>query len=226
MLFRTTICCLAAGGLLALAACSTVSGGGGSYASAYIQPDAADYGPFKDGEFDIPAVPIEKIDERYWRQTVDYRGPERPGTIIVDTPNRFLYYVEPGGKAIRYGIGVGKAGFAWEGDAYVAWKQPWPKWTPPKEMVARSPKLRKYGEDGMDGGLENPLGARALYLFSPAGKDTLYRIHGSPEWRSIGHAVSSGCIRMLNQDIVDLYDRVAVGRQAKVVVKQADDGTS
>lgn len=220
MLIRTVLCSTIAGALLALAGCSTIPSGG-SYASAYVAPSAEDYGPFKDGKLDIPAVPIDKVDQRYWRQTVDYSGNERPGTIVVDTPNRFLYYVEPGGKAIRYGIGVGREGFAWEGDAYIAWKQPWPKWTPPKEMVARDPKLRKYGEDGMDGGLKNPLGARAMYLFSPEGKDTLFRIHGSPEWRSIGHAASSGCIRMMNQDVIDLYSRVVVGRQAHVVVKQA-----
>ena len=187
-----------------------------------IRPSAADYAAVKDGKYTVPAVPIERIDKRYWRQTVDYRGGEPPGTIVVDTPNRFLYYVEPRrqGGALRHRRRA-RPGFAWEGDAYVAWKQPWPKWTPPKEMVERSPDLEKYGEDGMDGGLKNPLGARALYLFSPDGKDTLFRIHGSPEWRSIGHAASSGCIRMMNQDIIDLYDRVVVGRQAKVVVKQA-----
>lgn len=205
---------------LALAGCSTVPGGPGFGAPAMHAPDAADYAELKDGDFTIPAVPIEKVDQRFWRQTVPYKTKERPGTIVVDTPNRYLYYVEPNGMAMRYGIGVGKSGFAWEGDAYVAWKQPWPKWTPPKEMVARRPDLRKYGEDGMDPGLKNPLGARALYLFSPEGKDTLYRLHGTPEWQSIGTAASSGCIRLMNQDIIDLYDRVTPSRYSKVVVKQ------
>lgn len=218
MPFRFSIPCFVLPVLLVLGGCTAVPSG---QVAPAIQPSAAHYASEKDGKYTVPAVPIRKIDKRYWRQTVDYDGWELPGTIVVDTPHRFLYYVEPGGKAIRYGIGVGKAGFAWKGDAYVAWKQPWPKWTPPEEMVARSPKLKKYGEDGMDGGLANPLGARALYLFSPDGKDTLYRIHGSPEWQSIGHAVSSGCIRMINQDIIDLYNRVVVGRHAKVVVKQA-----
>jgi lipoprotein-anchoring transpeptidase ErfK/SrfK len=145
---------------------------------------------------------------------------ERPGTIIVDTPKRFLYFVLPGKKAVRYGIGVGKAGFAWEGEAYIAWKQEWPKWTPPKEMIDRKPELARYGEDGMKPGLKNPLGARALYLFNERGEDTLFRLHGTPEWKSIGTAASSGCIRLMNQDIIDLYNRVRPGKNARVVVKQ------
>lgn len=178
------------------------------------------YGAVRDAGYSIPAVPIERIDRKYHRQIVRYRTQEKPGTIIVDTPARFLYYVLPGGKAVRYGIGVGRAGFAWEGDAYVAWKRAWPKWTPPREMVAREPRLARYAEDGMKPGLTNPLGARALYLFGPDGRDTLYRLHGTPEWQSIGTAASSGCIRLMNQDIIDLYERVRPGRGAKVVVKQ------
>jgi len=221
MSFRSILTSVALAATLALGGCATFQNLGP--AVPIHQPDAADYAAMKDGKFDLPAIPIHRIDKKYWRQTVDYKTSEPVGTVIVDTPNRFLYLVEPDGKAMRYGIGVGKAGFAWEGDAYIAWKQEWPKWTPPKEMIARTPSLRKYGgENGMPGGLMNPLGARALYLFSPDGKDTLYRIHGNPEWQSIGHAVSSGCIRMMNQDVIDLYNRVSVGRQAKVVVKQAD----
>ena len=121
---------------------------------------------------------------------------------------------------MRYGIGVGKAGFAWEGEAYIAWKQEWPTWTPPKEMISRKPELAKYGKDGMKPGLSNPLGARALYLFNQKGQDTLFRLHGTPEWNSIGTAASSGCIRLMNQDIIDLYERVRPGKSARVIVKQ------
>ena len=120
----------------------------------------------------------------------------------------------PEGKAMRYGIGVGRAGFAWKGSARVAAKKPWPTWTPPKEMIEREPELEKYAK-GMPPGLENPLGARALYIFQN-GRDTLYRVHGSREAHTIGRAVSSGCIRLLNQDVIDLYDRVKPG--AKIVV--------
>jgi lipoprotein-anchoring transpeptidase ErfK/SrfK len=180
----------------------------------------SEYGSVKDAGYRIPAVPISKVKERYHRQIVSYRTREKPGTIIVDTPNRYLYFVLPGRKAVRYGIGVGKAGFAWEGEAYIAWKQAWPKWTPPKEMIQRRPDLARYGKDGMKPGLRNPLGARALYLFNQDGEDTLFRLHGTPEWNSIGTAASSGCIRLMNQDIIDLYERVRPGRGAKVVVKQ------
>ena len=138
----------------------------------------------------------------------------------MNTPNRFLYFVLPGGKAVRYGIGVGKAGFAWEGRAYVAWKQEWPTWHPPKEMAVRKPDVAQYVENGMGPGLRNPLGARAMYLFNDEGKDTLFRIHGSPEWASIGTAASSGCIRMINQDIIDLYARVRPGKNTHVIVQQ------
>ena len=151
---------------------------------------------------------------QFQRQVVRYETEEKPGTLIVDTPNKFLYLVLPRGKAIRYGIGVGKAGFSWSGSAKVAWKQKWPKWTPPKEMIQRQPRLAKY-EDGMAPGLDNPLGARALYIFED-GKDTLYRIHGTNQQNSIGRAVSSGCIRLWNQDVIDLYNRVQPG--AKIVV--------
>jgi lipoprotein-anchoring transpeptidase ErfK/SrfK len=136
---------------------------------------------------------------------------ERPGTIIVDTASRHLYYVEADGRAIEYGIGVGREGFAWKGMAQVGRKAEWPRWIPPADMLKRRPDLPV----SMDGGLENPLGARALYLFK--GKtDTLFRIHGTNEPDSIGKAVSSGCIRMMNADVMDLYRRVPVG--ARVVV--------
>ena len=146
-------------------------------------------------------------DPRYNRQIVDYHGPEKPGTVIINTPERLLYLIEPDGKAWRYGIGVGRPGFTWAGVKTVTMKKEWPDWRPPDEMLRRRPDLPHY----MAGGPENPLGARALYL-----GDTLYRIHGSNEPWTIGTAVSSGCIRMRNEDVIDLYSRVKVG--AKVVV--------
>lgn len=202
---------------LAVAGCA-VSGEGGPGSTTQIF--TSEYGKVTDSGYTIPAVPISRIDKKYHRQIVTYRTREKPGTIIVDTPRRFLYLVMPGNKAVRYGIGVGRAGFAWEGEAYVAWKRKWPTWTPPKEMIERSPKLAKYGKDGMKPGLSNPLGARALYLFDENGQDTLFRLHGTPEWKTIGTAASSGCIRLMNQDIIDLYDRVRPGRSTRVVVKQ------
>jgi lipoprotein-anchoring transpeptidase ErfK/SrfK len=144
---------------------------------------------------------------QFQRQEVDYSGPEAPGTLVVDTPEKFLFLVEPHGKALRYGIGVGRPGFTWSGVKRISRKAEWPDWTPPAEMVLRRPDLPRH----MAGGPENPLGARALYLGS-----SLYRIHGTNEPSTIGHNVSSGCIRMMNEDVIDLYDRVPVG--AKVIV--------
>ncbi|MDM9626764.1 L,D-transpeptidase [Rhizobium sp. S152] len=177
------------------------------------------YGPIEDGGFLIPPVPYQQIDPRFYRQQVIDPTGEAPGTIVVDTPSRFLYLVQPGGTAMRYGVGIGREGFAWQGDGVIQWRQKWPRWKPPNEMVARQPELVKYSIEngGMEPGLKNPLGARALYIFS-GGQDTLYRLHGNPDWRSIGKAVSSGCVRLLNQDIIDLYDRVP--NKAPIVVKQ------
>ncbi|QUS41298.1 L,D-transpeptidase [Tardiphaga alba] len=152
-----------------------------------------------------PARPA--MDPKYLPQTVSYDGKEGPGTIVVDTGSKFLYLVQDGGKAMRYGIGVGRPGFTWQGVKTITAKKEWPSWTPPKEMLARRPDLPRY----MEGGPENPLGARAMYLGS-----TLYRIHGSNEPWTIGTNVSSGCFRMRNEDVIDLYGRVNVG--AKVVV--------
>lgn len=180
----------------------------------------ADYGQVVDAGYTIPAVPVSRIENEFLRQIVNYRSDEEPGTIIVDTPNKHLYYLLPDNRAVRYGIGVGREGFAWEGEAYVAWKQAWPRWHPPAEMVERQPELKEYAEDGMDAGLMNPLGARALYLYDEEGRDTLYRLHGTPEWNTIGTAASSGCIRLMNQDIIDLYERVTPGRDSKVIVLQ------
>lgn len=152
-------------------------------------------------------APGFRMDPKFARQQVPYRGKEAPGTIIVDTPNHFLYLVQEGGTALRYGIGVGRPGFTWSGTHEVSAKKEWPDWVPPKEMLERQPYLPHH----MAGGPNNPLGARALYLGS-----TLYRIHGSNEPWTIGQNVSSGCIRMRNADVIDLYSRVKVG--TKVVV--------
>ena len=167
------------------------------------------YGPVVDEGFVVPAIPIERVDPRFLRQVVPDPTGERPGTIVVDTSSHHLYLVREGGEAIRYGVGLGRAGFEWSGRAVVQWKRKWPTWTPPGEMIAREPELVKYSaaNGGMQPGLDNPLGARALYIFQN-GEDTLYRVHGSPEWWSIGKSVSSGCVRLMNQDIIDLYDRV------------------
>ncbi len=173
------------------------------------------YGARRDAGYALPSIPIYKIDKRFHRQMVKYDTKEKPGTIIVDTGARHLYFVMPDGKAMRYGIGVGREGFTWKGRARIALKREWPMWTPPPEMIRRKPELAKWA-GGMPPGLDNPLGARALYLFNKGG-DSGYRLHGTPEWWSIGKAVSSGCIRLINQDIIDLYNRAEVG--AKVVVK-------
>lgn len=148
-----------------------------------------------------------QIDSRFKRQEVAYDGDEAPGTIVIDTPNHFLYLVQENGRALRYGVGVGRPGFTWSGVHKVTAKKEWPDWVPPKEMLERQPYLPHF----MPGGPKNPLGARALYLGS-----TLYRIHGSNEPWTIGRSVSSGCIRMRNADVIDLYERVNLG--AKVVV--------
>jgi lipoprotein-anchoring transpeptidase ErfK/SrfK len=137
---------------------------------------------------------------------------EPAGTIVIDTSARHLYFVQPGGGAIQYGIGVGRQGFAWKGVAHVGRKSEWPRWIPPKEMLQRRPDL----PEEMEGGLDNPLGARALYLFQ-GNKDTLFRIHGTNEPDTIGRAVSSGCIRMMNADAIDLYERVKIGTRVVVM---------
>ncbi len=170
--------------------------------------------------YPVAAADLSKIDPQFWRQEVDYPTSEPIGTIVVDTQARFLYLVGANGRAMRYGIGVGKAGLEFQGVARVQYKRQWPRWTPTRDMVAREPD--RYGPlaNGMEPGPTNPLGPRALYLFKD-GVDTLYRIHGTTEDWSIGKAVSSGCIRLLNADIIDLFSRVPPG--SRVVVLQGPE---
>lgn len=177
------------------------------------------YGAKSEEKFPFPATDISKVEPRFLRQQVPYVTHEPPGTVVIDTENRFLYLVQGGGMALRYGIGVGKAGLEFEGEARVGRKAEWPRWTPTSDMVAREPE--RYGPlaGGMDPGLRNPLGPRALYLYQ-GNRDTLFRIHGTTEAWSIGKAVSSGCIRLFNPDIIDLYSRVPEG--SRVVVLQAE----
>lgn len=177
---------------------------------------AARYGKAPNEKFDVAAIDAADLRPEYVRQLVDYNGNEAPGTIVIDPRDRFLYLVMENGKALRYGVGVGKEGLEFAGKARIGRKATWPHWTPTPNMIRREPN--RYGKwaGGMEGGASNPLGARALYLHK-GGKDTLFRIHGTNEPDTIGHAVSSGCIRMLNQDVIDLYSRVPVG--ANVVVR-------
>jgi len=181
--------------------------------SALYQPIAGD-------KFPVPGVPRSLVRKGFERQEVAYITKEAPGTIVVDPHAHYLYYVEPDGKAMRYGVAVGKQGFAWSGEAVIKTKQEWPDWYPPKEMIERHPELRPQLDKlqsgmGVAGGYRNPLGARAMYLWQ-GNKDTYFRIHGTLEPHSIGTNASSGCIRLINQDAIDLYNRVSEG--TKVVV--------
>lgn len=178
------------------------------------------YASINSEPFSVRAVDISRIDERFLRREVAYRTAEKPGTIVVDVQNRYLYLVQGNGRAMRYGVGVGKTeAFNFRGEAVIGRKARWPHWTPTPDMMAREPS--RYGplKSGLPGGDGNPLGPRALYLYKD-GNDTLYRLHGTVEPETIGTKVSSGCVRMLNQDIIDLFDRVPVG--AKVVVLPSD----
>ena len=174
------------------------------------------YAALPNERFPIPAADIHLIDPIYWRQEVANSTGENPGTVVVDTPNRLLYWTMEDGRAMRYGVGIGRDGFAWEGRGHVAYGREWPTWTPPSEMIDRQPELEPF-RDGMEPALENPLGPRALYIHQ-GNRDTLYRLHGNMDARSIGQAVSSGCVRLLFQDVIDLYGRVRWG--APIVVVQ------
>lgn len=174
------------------------------------------YGQVVGEPYLVAAMDLRRVDPRWWRQEVPDPTGEKPGTIVVDTPNHFLYLVMEGGRAIRYGVGVGKdEALVFRGNASIGRKAEWPRWTPTKSMIAREPE--RYGPyaGGMGPGPENPLGPRALYLYKD-GRDTLFRIHGTTEPYTIGTNVSSGCIRLMNQDIIDLYARVPTGTRVVV----------
>ncbi len=205
---------LAGAACLALGACTGTIGG----PLAYAPGEGTDMlVPASNEPYPVKPVKLSNIPQQYRRQIVRDPTGAAPGTIVVDPGQRYLYLVMDGGRARRYGIGVGRQGFGWSGEAVIGAKKKWPKWYPPVEMQERDERARTYAS-GMDGGPQNPLGARAMYLFQD-GRDTLYRIHGTAEENSIGRAVSSGCIRMLNADVIDLYERVPVG--TKVIVLSA-----
>ncbi len=172
------------------------------------------YAAVPDDKFPIPAVDIGRINPKYFRQTVRYETKEAPGTIIIDPANYFLYRVEGEGNATRYGANVSRPGFLWSGEVYVGRKAEWPTWTPPKEMIQRQPEARQYAR-GMPGGLENPLGARVLYLYKN-GVYTVYTIYSTSDPESIGTNVTSGCTGLLTQDMLDLYPRTPV--KTKVIM--------
>jgi lipoprotein-anchoring transpeptidase ErfK/SrfK len=190
-------------------------------AEAAPEPPRADpalvaaYASRRDGGWNVPAIDVARHDPRYLRQQVPFETSEPPGTIIIDTKSRHLYLVEAGGTATRYGVSIGREGFGWTGEGRIGRKARWPTWTPPAEMIERDPSLEKW-RGGMPGGPPNPLGARALYIYFGE-RDSLYRIHGTNEPRSIGRSASSGCFRMFNQDAIDLHARVPHG--AKVIVR-------
>jgi lipoprotein-anchoring transpeptidase ErfK/SrfK len=187
-----------------------------------VDPNYASvYGSVEGERFPVLAVDLAKVNPAFLRSEVAYSTTEAPGSIVVDPAGHYLYFIEPGGMATRYGVGVGKQGFEWSGVATINSKQEWPDWYPPPEMVARRPDIAPLLTDlqsgrGMPGGAGNPIGARGLYLWQD-NKDTLYRIHGTIEPESIGKSVSSGCIRMINQDVIHLYGRVAIGTEVKVL---------
>ncbi|MDB5613514.1 MAG: L,D-transpeptidase, partial [Devosia sp.] len=199
----------AALGALGLAGCST---GGMSLAEA-----ERIYGPLPNERFPVPAVNVSKIDPKYRRRTVSYNSTEAVGTIIIDPRHFYVYRIEGGGTATRYGANVGRAGFLWSGDAYIGRKAEWPVWTPPREMILRQPEAAPYA-NGMAPGLNNPLGARTLYLYQD-GRYTLYTIYSTIMPETIGKGVSSGCVGLLTQDMVDLYSKTPV--DTKVIVLPA-----
>ena len=181
-----------------------------------VPPDVqAMYGAITDDTYFIRASRMEMVPPIFWRQEVDDPTGEPAGTVIVDTTQRFLYHVGQNGRATRYGVGIGAAGFEWSGRAHIAYKRAWPRWTPPSEMIERHPELEQY-RHGMEPGPDNPLGPRALYIHQGT-RDTLYRIHGNQDETTIGKAVSSGCVRMLPQDIIHLHDHVRSGAPLLVI---------
>ena len=197
-------------GAVGLAGCAT--SGGMSQAEAERV-----YGPLPHERFPVPAVQVSKIDPKYLRRTVRYDSKEAVGTIIIDPRHYYVYRIEEGGNATRYGANVGRAGFLWSGEAYIGRKAEWPIWTPPREMILRQPEAAPYA-NGMPPGLNNPLGARTLYLYQN-GAYTLYTIYSTIMPETIGKGVSSGCVGLLTQDMVDLYEKTPV--KTKVIVLPA-----
>jgi lipoprotein-anchoring transpeptidase ErfK/SrfK len=199
---------------LAIYSTPALAGHGGS--PAFLQPDKERmaaleaymemYGPVPDERFPIPAVKFGNLDLGFLRRFGEYPTDEPSGTVIVDTGRKLAFLTLPNNMAVSYGVGIGRAGFAWAGRGIIKYKKKWPTWTPPAHMIERQPEFEIY-RNGMAPGLENPLGARALYIFQD-GKDTLYRLHGTGDPNTIGRAVSSGCVRFLHQDIINLYNRV------------------
>jgi len=205
---------------LALSACTTTGRRPRADGSVVIQVDepwATYYAAKTDEPFPVPAIDLRRVPQQFWRQEVDYPTSHAPGTIVVNTSQRFLYLVGSNGRALRYGVGVGREeGLNFRGNATIARKAEWPRWTPTANMIKTQPE--RYGPvaAGLPGGLNNPLGPRALYLYRN-GKDTHFRLHGTLEPYTIGQQVSSGCIRLINQDIIDLHSRVPTG--TKVIVE-------
>ncbi len=219
-LSRRTVC----GGIcLLLSGCMTASQGPLSGDQQAIDPYSSIYGPVADGVHDIPALDLDQVDRDLLRREVTFPARYPPGTIVVNVTERRLYLVQRGGRALRYAVGVGREeAVNFRGSAVVGRKAEWPRWIPTADMIKKIPRYAAYA-GGMPGGLENPLGARALYLYV-GDRDSYFRIHGTNEPSTVGSAVSSGCIRMFNQDIIDLYNRVPPG--APVVVLQSYNGTA
>jgi lipoprotein-anchoring transpeptidase ErfK/SrfK len=197
-----------------LAACGTT-------AETFLPPPrnaayVAMYAAVPDEQFPLAAIDVSQVETEFLRQQVDYATSELPGTIVVSPQERHLYLVQDGGKAMRYGVGVGRAGYDYVGSAIIGRKAAWPRWTPTATMIAENPEVNGPWAGGMEPGLGNPLGARALYLYQ-GGRDTLYRIHGTNDPSSIGRSVSSGCVRLFNQDIIDLHRRVPTGSRVVVL---------
>lgn len=228
--FVATGACAATSGL---AACATPPNLASPTPAQPATPAAPVYPPLPafygavDGEpYPVPAIPEGTLDPQFWRREVPNRWPDKaPGTIIVDPDAAILHFILDEDTALRYGVSVGAEGFGWDGTARLQFQRKWPRWNPPDSMVERKPELEPFSiaNGGMDPGPGNPLGARALYLFDN-GVDTLYRVHGDASPRELGKAVSSGCIRMLNQDVIDLYDRAVHGADVVVLTSFKGDG--